>query len=320
LRVTIASRIVVIKDNRPVELTVSEILRENTEQLVAILKRELELREKTTARRTALPHAGTHLHRGAHLQADREVQDERSRDRRGLRGFKPFKKQLIREIADADVEKCCRSASAAFRCSTSTSTARRWRRRRRNWTRRARNLKNLTKYVIGHLEALLEKYGPQYPRLTTKSARHEEVDVKAVAFKAFKVSLRPRDRLRRLQGFRRGVQAGMHEVRQDAARVQGRHLQGHRTAGEIVRRAGIVLLRPAGARPRVHLRLHRPRRELSQAVHVRRHDFEQGLFCIPEKSRILFFAPDTPKLLYIRYKPAPHQKISQQTCDPNRWR
>jgi len=43
---TIASRIVVIKDNRPVELTVSEILRENTSQLVAILKRELELREQ----------------------------------------------------------------------------------------------------------------------------------------------------------------------------------------------------------------------------------------------------------------------------------
>ena len=51
-----------------------------------------------------------------------------------------------------------------------------------------KNLKGLTKYVIGHLEALLEKYGPLYPRLTTKSARHEEVDVKAAAFKAFKVS------------------------------------------------------------------------------------------------------------------------------------
>ena len=44
------------------------------------------------------------------------------------------------------------------------------------------------RYVIGHLEALLEKYGPQFPRLTTKSARHEEVDVKAVAFKSFKVA------------------------------------------------------------------------------------------------------------------------------------
>ena len=44
--VTIASRIVVIKDNRPVEMTVSEALRENTEQLVATLKRELELKEQ----------------------------------------------------------------------------------------------------------------------------------------------------------------------------------------------------------------------------------------------------------------------------------
>jgi len=39
--------------------------------------------------------------------------------------------------------------------------------------------------------------------------------------------------------------------------------------------------------------------------------------CIPEKSRILYFAPDTPKTLYVRYKPAPHQKVSQQTCDPS---
>jgi topoisomerase IV subunit A len=44
--VSIASRIVVIRENRPVELTVSEVLRENTAQLVALLKRDLELREK----------------------------------------------------------------------------------------------------------------------------------------------------------------------------------------------------------------------------------------------------------------------------------
>src|SRR5438876_4789716 len=44
--VTIASRIVVIRDNRPVELTVSEVLRANTEQLVDTLKRELQLKEK----------------------------------------------------------------------------------------------------------------------------------------------------------------------------------------------------------------------------------------------------------------------------------
>jgi len=37
--VTIASRIVVIRDNRPVEMTVSDVLRENTTQLVDVLKR-----------------------------------------------------------------------------------------------------------------------------------------------------------------------------------------------------------------------------------------------------------------------------------------
>ncbi|HOB33465.1 MAG TPA: DNA topoisomerase IV subunit A, partial [Verrucomicrobiota bacterium] len=44
--VTISSRIIVIKDNRPVEMTASEVLRANTDQLLALLKRELELKEK----------------------------------------------------------------------------------------------------------------------------------------------------------------------------------------------------------------------------------------------------------------------------------
>ena len=82
--VSISSRIIVIKDNRPVELTVSEVLRENTEQLVAHPQARTGVAREEPARRTALPHAGTHLHRGAHLQGDREVQDERSRDRGGL--------------------------------------------------------------------------------------------------------------------------------------------------------------------------------------------------------------------------------------------
>jgi hypothetical protein len=38
--------------------------------------------------------------------------------------------------------------------------------------------------------------------------------------------------------------------------------------------------------------------------------------CIPEKSKILFFASDTPEKLFIKYKPAPHQKVNQQTCNP----
>ena len=42
----------------------------------------------------------------------------------------------------------------------------------------------------------------------------------------------------------------------------------------------------------------------------------KAYLCIPDKSRILFFEPGTPAELYIRYKPAPYQKINQQTCNP----
>src|SRR5688500_6102361 len=44
--VSISSRITVIKQNRPVEMTVSEVLKENAAQAVALYKRELEAKER----------------------------------------------------------------------------------------------------------------------------------------------------------------------------------------------------------------------------------------------------------------------------------
>ncbi|MCL5096178.1 MAG: hypothetical protein M1608_01320, partial [Candidatus Omnitrophica bacterium] len=38
--------------------------------------------------------------------------------------------------------------------------------------------------------------------------------------------------------------------------------------------------------------------------------------CTPPKSKIIFFEPDTPEEIYIRYKPAPYQKINQQIARP----
>src|ERR1700677_1232647 len=103
--VSIASRIIVIKDNRPVELTVSEVLRENTTQLVAILKRELELREKQlldelhyrTLERIFIEER---IYKNIEKCKTNEAVIAAVYD-----GFKPFKKELVREIVDADVEK-----------------------------------------------------------------------------------------------------------------------------------------------------------------------------------------------------------------------
>ena len=102
---TISSRIVVIKNNRPVELTVSEVLRENTDQLVAILKRELDLREQQLLNEL---HYRTLERIFIEERIYKKIEACKTNEAvvaAVYDGFKPFKQELIRDIVDADVEK-----------------------------------------------------------------------------------------------------------------------------------------------------------------------------------------------------------------------
>ena len=278
---TIASRIVVIKDNRPVELTVSEVLRENTEQLVAILKRELELREKNLLDEL-------HYRTLERIFIEERIYKEIEKCKTNeaviaavYDGFKPFKKQLMRDIVDADVEKLLQVRIRRISLFDINKHREEMEKTKADLDETRKNLKGLTKYVIGHLEALLEKYGPQYPRLTTKSARHEEVDAKAVAFKAFKVAY---DRETGYVGYKvSGEEFKLECTKFDKILLVFK--DGTYKVSELPEKLfvgpGIVLLRPAGPRKDFHLRLHGPQRELSETVHVWRHDFEQGVSVHP---------------------------------------
>jgi len=179
-----------------------------------------------------------------------------------------------------------------------------------------KNLKSLTKYVIGHLEALLEKYGKQYPRLTTKSARHEEVDAKAVAFKAFKVSY---DRETGYVGYKvSGEEFKLECTKFDKILLVFR--DGTYKVTELPEKLFVgqeLFFCGLPERERIFTCAYTDR----DASYLKRFTFGGSILnkvytCIPDKSRILYFSPDTPKTLYVRYKPAPHQKISQQTCEP----
>src|SRR6266576_1170210 len=185
--VTIASRLIIIKNNRPVEMTVSEVLRENTAQLVETLKRELELRESKlqdelhfrTLERIFIEER---IYKKIEQCKTNEAVLAAVHD-----GFKPFRKQLIRELIDADVERLLQVRIRRISLSDINQHREQIERVKGELVETRKHLKNLTKYVIAHLEALLEKYGPQYPRLT-KSSRYDEVDAKEVAFKSFKVA------------------------------------------------------------------------------------------------------------------------------------
>jgi topoisomerase-4 subunit A len=314
---TISSRIVVIKNNRPVELTVSEVLHENTAQLVAVLKHELELREKQLLDEL-------HYRTLERIFIEERIYKliEKCKTNEAITaavydGFKPFKRQLIREIADADVEKLLQVRIRRISLFDIARHREEMEKTKAELDEVRKNLKHLTKYVVGHLETLLEKYGPQYPRQTTKSARHEEVDAKAVAFKAFKISY---DRETGYVGYKvSGEEFKLECTKFDKILLVFRdgtykvtELPEKLFAGQELFYCGLP------ERERVFTCAYTDR----DASYLKRFTFGGSILdkvysCIPDKSRILFFAPDTPKLLYVRYKPAPHQKIHQQTCEPS---
>jgi len=314
--VTIASRIIVIKNNRPAEMTVSEVLRENTAQLVDTLKHELELREKKlqdelhfrTLERIFIEER---IYKGIERCKTNEAVVAAVHD-----GFKPFRKQLLRELTEPDVDRLLTVRIRRISLFDINKHREEMDKVKADLGDTRRNLKNLTKYVVARLEALLEKYGPLYPRLT-RSSRYDEVDAKEAAFKAFKVAYD------RESGYV-GHKVSGEEFKVDCTKFDKLVLvfkDGHYKVTELPEKMFVgpeLFYCGLPDRDRVFTCAYTDRK----ASYLKRFKFggtilNKAYLCIPEKSRILYFAPDTPKILYVRYKPAPHQKISQQTCAPS---
>src|SRR6185295_4420487 len=102
--VSISSRIIVIKENRPVELTVSEVLRENTAQLVEILKRELELKVSKLEKDL---HFKTLVRIFVENRIYKKIEQCKTNEAVVAaihEGFKPFRKEMWRDLSDEDVQ------------------------------------------------------------------------------------------------------------------------------------------------------------------------------------------------------------------------
>jgi topoisomerase-4 subunit A len=142
------------------------------------------------------------------------------------------------------------------------------------------------------------------------------VDAKEVAFKSFKVSY---DRESGYVGYK----VSGEEFRVDCTKFDKLLLvfkDGHYKVTELPEKLFVgpdLYYCGLPERDRVFTLVYTNR----DATYIKRFTFggiitNREYFCIPEKSRILFFEPETPKEIFIRYKVAPYQKINQQTCDP----
>ncbi len=313
--VTITSRIVVIKNNRPVEMTVSEVLRENTAQLVETLKRELQLKESKLIEEL---HFRTLERIFIEERLYKKIEQCKTNDAvlaAVHAGFKPFHKELIRPLSDADVERLLAVRIRRISLFDIHKHREEMAKSRTDLAETQKNLKNLTKYVIGHLEALLAKYGPVYPRLT-KSSRYDEVDAKEAAFKAFKVAY---DRESGYVGHKvSGEEFAVECTRFDKLLLVFK--DGHYQVTELPEKLFVgpdLVYCGLPERERIFTLAYTNR----EATYMKRFTFGGTIMnkmyhCIPPKSKVLFFEPETPAQLYIKYKPAAYQKINQQICNP----
>ena len=313
---TISSRLVVIRDNRPVEMTVSEVLRENTAQLVATLKRELELKDRNLQQEL---HSKTLVRIFIENRIYKQIEQCRTNEAVAAaveNGFKPFRRQMLRDLAPEDIEMLLGVRIRRISLFDINKHREEMDKVKAELEEIRGHLKNVTKYAIAHLEGLLAKYGPLYPRLT-KSSRYDEVDAREAAFKSFKVSY---DRESGYVGYK----VSGEEFKLDCTKFDKLLMvfkDGHYKVVELPEKMFVgpdMVFCGLPERDRVITLAYTNR----EATYLKRFTFggtimNKEYFCIPPKSRILFFETDTPAELFIRYKAAPYQKINQQTCLPS---
>ena len=188
--VSITSTMVVIRNSRPAEVTVTEYLKESTaalrEQIRAELEHELQLLED---RRHWLTLEQLFIENKVYKRLE-EAATEEALAKTVYDGMKPFKKLFVREMTDEDVKKLLelriRRISAYDQKRNRGDIDDIVRQIEECKTR----LRNLTRTVVEYLRRLVEKYGGAYPR-RTKVTPFEAVDKKAVALATIKVSYDP---------------------------------------------------------------------------------------------------------------------------------
>jgi topoisomerase-4 subunit A len=178
--VSITSNIVVIRNDRPVEVSVSDFLKDFTGLLKKQIKAELEHELATLEnRRHWLTLEQIFIENRVYKAIEKAATEESVR-KHVYEGMKPFKKLFVRPMTDEDVArlldlKIRRISAYDIRKNRGEITDIVAAIRHCN-----AKLRNLTKTTMGWLSGLIEKYSERYPRRTAIETFHT-VDKLAVA-------------------------------------------------------------------------------------------------------------------------------------------
>ena len=174
---SLSSRIIVIRDKRPVEMSVDEILHLNTQQLVDVLEGELNLRREKLLDAF---HTKTLVQIFVENRIYKKIEQCKTADsvRAAIgKGLEPFKKQLKRAVVPEDIEMLLGipiKRISLFDINKNKSDIDKI---LEELAEVEKNLKGLNGYAIRYVKNLIKKYKDTYPR-RTQIATFKEIAVR----------------------------------------------------------------------------------------------------------------------------------------------
>jgi topoisomerase-4 subunit A len=163
---SISSRIVVIYNNRPVEMTVDEILHLNTKQLLIILEAELNLRKDKLLDAF---HTKTLVQIFVENRIYKKIEQCKTYEavhKAVMDGLLPFKKMLRRSVVDEDIEMLLAIQIKRISLFDMNKNKEDIEKILAELAEVEKNLKSLTAYATRYLKNLIKKYKDRYPRRT----------------------------------------------------------------------------------------------------------------------------------------------------------
>jgi topoisomerase-4 subunit A len=310
----VSSRLICLRDNRPVEMTVDEVLRENTRQLLEILEGELTLKKNKLLDEF---HNKTLVQIFVENRIYKNIEQCKTYEavyKAIYKGLAPFKKQLKREVVDDDIEMLLGVRIKRISLFDIEKNRKDIEDILAELAQVEKDLKALKGYATRYLKRLIKEYKAEYPR-RTETTSFKEADV-------------------------RELTASELQIKQDESGYIGTNVKGEVILEcssldklLVVLKNGQYKVMPPPEKLFVDGNLERcevfdrdkqftavytdsrisyiKRFKIGGAIMNREYYISQG-----EKSKLQLLVEGTPEAIYVKYNPAKNQRIHQQKFNP----
>ena len=184
--VRVSPKMMVICDRKPVQMTVTQVLKRNVQKLLGFIRREFEIELE---RLNELRHAKTLAQIFFENRIYKRIEECKSVEeeyQEVLDGLAPFRKELLRDVTKEDVDKLLALPVRRIARFDIEKNQKELREIADRIKEIKHHLAHLVEYTIGYLEDIKAKYGDMFPR-RTEIEQFEQIDRTKAALNNIKI-------------------------------------------------------------------------------------------------------------------------------------